>query len=82
LDFVCEELEGTALVRGNEGPVFFKLNDGLEAEGGGGDLWLEDPNEVGGSCFGEVNDNQLQDYGSIDLLTDSFGKREAGETLF
>jgi hypothetical protein len=62
--------------------VFFKHNDRLEAKGGGGDLRLEDPNEIGGGGFCEVNDNWLRDDGSICLLTDSFGKRGAGETLF
>jgi hypothetical protein len=59
LDFVRKGLEGAALVRGRVRPVFFKLNDGLEVEGDGGDLWLEDPNEVGGGGLGKVNDNWL-----------------------
>jgi hypothetical protein len=46
-----------ALVRSGIGPVLFKLNDQLEVEGSGGDLQLEDPNEIGGSGFCEVNDN-------------------------
>jgi hypothetical protein len=37
--------------------VLFKLNNWLEAKGSGGDLRLEDPNEVGGGGFREVNDN-------------------------
>jgi hypothetical protein len=51
LDFVCKRLEGAALVRGGGGPVLFKLNDGLEAESGSSDLWLEDSNKIGGSGF-------------------------------
>jgi hypothetical protein len=62
--------------------VFLKLDDGLEAEGGGGDLWLEDPNEIGGGGLGEVDDNWLRGDGSVCLLTDSFGERGAGEMLF
>jgi hypothetical protein len=57
LDFVCKGFESVALVRGGVGPVFFKLNDGLEAEGGGSDLQLEDPNEVGGGGFSEVDND-------------------------
>jgi hypothetical protein len=37
--------------------VFLKLDDRLEAEGGGNDLRFEDPNEVGGGGFCEVNNN-------------------------
>jgi hypothetical protein len=62
--------------------VFLKLDDRLEAEGGGGDLRLEDPNKVGGGCFREVDDDRLWGDGSISLLTDLFGERGAGETLF
>jgi hypothetical protein len=57
LDFVRKELEGAALVRGGRGPMFLELNDWLEAEGGGGDLWLEDPNEAGGGGLGEVDND-------------------------
>jgi hypothetical protein len=59
LDFVCEGLEGAALVRGGVEPVLLKLDDGLKAKGSGSDLWLKDPNEVGGGGFCEVDDNQL-----------------------
>jgi hypothetical protein len=62
--------------------MLLKLNDGLEAEGGGGDLQLEDPDEIGGGGFCEVDDNRLRGNGSVRLLTDSFGKGGAGETLF
>jgi hypothetical protein len=82
LDFVCEGLEGAALVRGRVGPVFFKLNDRLESEGGSGDLRLEDPDEVSGGGLGEVNDDRLRGNGSVRLLTDLFGEGGAGETLF
>jgi hypothetical protein len=60
--------------------VFLKLDDRLETEGGGGDLWLEDPNEVGGGCFREVDDNRLRGDRDVSLLTDSFGEGGAGET--
>jgi hypothetical protein len=82
LDFVREGLEGTALVGSRVGPVLFKLDDRLEAEGGGSDLRLEDPNEVGGGGFREVDDNRLRGDGSVYLLTDLFGKGGAGEALF
>jgi hypothetical protein len=82
LDFVCEGLEGTALVGGGVGPVFLELDNRLEAEGGGGDLRLEDPNEVGSGGLGEVNDNRLRGDRGVGLFTDSFGKGGAGETLF
>jgi hypothetical protein len=59
LNFVCEGLKGATLVRGGRGPVFLKLDDGLEAEGCGSDLQFEDPNKVGGGCFYEVNDDWL-----------------------
>jgi hypothetical protein len=59
LDFVYKGLKGAVLVRGGGGPVFFKLDDWLEAEGGGGDLWFEDPDEVGGGGFCEVDDYRL-----------------------
>jgi hypothetical protein len=59
LDFVREGLEGTALVGGRIGSVFLKLDDRLEAEGGGSDLRLEDPNEVSGGGFGEVDNYRL-----------------------
>jgi hypothetical protein len=62
--------------------VFFKLDDRLETEGGGGDLQLEDPNEVGGGSLCEVDNNWLRSNGSVRLLTDSFGERGAGETFF
>jgi hypothetical protein len=62
--------------------VCLKFDDRLEAEGGSGDLRLEDPDKVGGGCFREVDDDRLRGNGSIGLLTDSFGKRGAGETLF
>jgi hypothetical protein len=82
LDLVRKRLEGTTLVKGGIGPVFFKLNDGLEAEGSGNNLWLEDPNEVGGGGFCEVNDYRLWGNQGVGLLTNSFSKREAGKTLF
>jgi hypothetical protein len=82
LDSVYKGLEGAALVGGGVGPVFLKLDDWFEAEGSGGDLRLEDPDEVSGSGFGEVDDNWLRGNGSVCLLTDSFGKRRAGKTLF
>jgi hypothetical protein len=82
LNFVHKGLEGAALVRDRIGPVFFKLNNGLEAEGGGGDLRLEDPNEVGSGGLGEVNDDRLRGDGSVRLFTDLFGEGGAGETLF
>jgi hypothetical protein len=62
--------------------VFLKLNDGLEAEGSGGDLRLKDPNEVGGGCFCEADNNRLQGDRSVHLLTDSFSERGAGKMLF
>jgi hypothetical protein len=62
--------------------VFLKLNDWLEAEGGSGDLRLENPDEVGGSGFGEVDDDRLQGDRGIGLLTDTFGEGGADETLF
>jgi hypothetical protein len=43
LDFIREGFEGAALVGGGIRPVLLKLNNGLEAEGGGGDLQLENP---------------------------------------
>jgi hypothetical protein len=82
LDFVCKGLKGTALVRGGGRPVFLKLDDGLEAEGSGGDLWLEDPNEISGGGFYKVNDDRLRSDESVYLFTDVFGKGWAGETLF
>jgi hypothetical protein len=82
LNFVHKGLEDTALVGGSVRPVFLKLDDRLEAEGGGGDLQFEDPNEVGGSGFREVDDDRLRGNGSVGLLTNVFGKGEAGETLF
>jgi hypothetical protein len=51
LNFVCEELEGAALVGSGGESVFFKLNDWLEVESNGSDLWLEDPNKVGVVVF-------------------------------
>jgi hypothetical protein len=62
--------------------VFFKLDDRLEAKGGSGDLRLEDPDEIGGGSFCEVDDNRLWGNGSVRLLTDLFGEGGAGETLF
>jgi hypothetical protein len=82
LDFVCEGLEDTALVGGRVGPVFLKLDDGLEVEGGGGDLRLEDPDEVGSGGFREVDNYRLWGNWGISLLTDTFGEGGAGETLF
>jgi hypothetical protein len=70
------------LVRGGGGPVFFKLNDRLETESGGGDLWLEDSDKIDGDGFDEVNDDWLWSNGGVCLLTNSFGEGEAGETLF
>jgi hypothetical protein len=82
LNFVCKGLEGAALVRGRVGPVFFKLDDRLEAKSGGSDLRLEDPDEVGGGGLGKVDDNRLRGDRSVGLFTDSFGEGGAGETLF
>jgi hypothetical protein len=82
LDFVRKGLEGAALVRGGIGPVFLKLNDWLEAEGGGSDLQLEDPDEVGSGGFREVDNYRLRGNRGVGLLTDAFGKGGAGETLF
>jgi hypothetical protein len=82
LDFVRKGLESAALVGGCVGPVLFKLNDRLETEGGGGDLRLEDSNEVGGGGLGEVDNDRLRGDGGVGLLTDSFSERGAGETLF
>jgi hypothetical protein len=62
--------------------MFLKLNDGLKAESSGGDLWLEDLNKIGSGGFREVDDDWLQSDRSVCLLTDLFGKRGAGETLF
>jgi hypothetical protein len=62
--------------------VLFKLDDWLEAEGGSGDLWFEDPNEVGGGGLGEVNDNRLWGNGGISLLTDAFGEGGSSKMLF
>jgi hypothetical protein len=59
LDFVRKELKSTALVGGSGGPMLFKLNDWLEIESNGGDLWLEDPNEIGSDGFYKVDDNRL-----------------------
>jgi hypothetical protein len=82
LDFVRKGLKSAALVRGCVGPVLLKLDNGLEAEGGGSDLRFEDSDKVGGGCFREVDDDWLQGNGSVGLLADSFGEREVGETLF
>jgi hypothetical protein len=82
LNFVRKGLEGAALVGGRIGPVFLKLDNRLEAEGGGGDLRLEDPNEIGGGGLCEVDDDRLRGNGSVCLLTDLFGEGGAGETLF
>jgi hypothetical protein len=79
LDFIYEGLEDTALVENGRGPVFFKLNNQLEAESGGGDLWLEDPNKVGDGGFCKVNNDWLQSNGIIGLLTNLFGKRGASD---
>jgi hypothetical protein len=62
--------------------VFLKLDDWLEAEDGGGDLWLEDPDEVGGGGLGEVDDDRLRGNRGVGLLTNSFGEGGAGKTLF
>jgi hypothetical protein len=62
--------------------VFLELNDWLEAEGGGGDLRLEDPNEIGGGGFCEVDDYRLRGDRGVCLLTDAFGKGGAGKMLF
>jgi hypothetical protein len=67
------------LVRGGSRPVFLKLNDGFETEGSGGDLWFEDPNEVGSGGFCEVDDDQLWSNRSVGLLTNLFGKRRVGK---
>jgi hypothetical protein len=82
LDFVREGLEGAALVGSRVGPVLFKLDDRLEAEGGGGDLRLEDPNEVSGGGLREVNNDRLRGDGGVGLFTDAFGEEGAGEALF
>jgi hypothetical protein len=82
LDFVREGLEGAALVRSSVGPVFLEFDDRLEAEGSCGNLWFEDPNEVGGGGLGEVNDDRLRGNRGVGLLTDAFGERGAGKTLF
>jgi hypothetical protein len=82
LNFVRKGLEGAALVGGGVGPVFLKLNDWLEAEGGGGDLRLEDPDEVGGGGLGEVDNDRLWGDRGVGLLTDAFSEGGAGETLF
>jgi hypothetical protein len=62
--------------------VFFKLNDWLKAESDGSDFWLENPNEIGGGGFCEVNDDWLQGDESVSLLTNLFGKGGVGEMLF
>lgn len=59
LDFVREGLEGAALVGGRVFPVVCKLNDGLETGDGGGDLRLEDPDQVLGVDPVEVDDDRL-----------------------
>jgi hypothetical protein len=82
LDFICKGLESAVLVGSGSGPVFFKLNDWLETEGSGSDLQLDDPNKIGGGGFCEVNDNQLWSDRGVGLLTNSFSKKEASETLF
>jgi hypothetical protein len=82
LDFVRKGLEGAALVRGGGGPVFLKLDNGREAEGGSSDLQLEDSNEVSGGGFCEVDNNRLRGNEGIRLLTDSFSEGGTGETLF
>jgi hypothetical protein len=71
-----------ALVGSCVGPVLFKLDNWLEAKGGGGDLWLEDSNEISGGGLGEVDDDRLRSNGSVSLLTDSFGEGGTGEALF
>jgi hypothetical protein len=70
------------LVGGGGGPAFLKLDNGLKAEGSGSDLWLKDPDKVGGGGFGEVDDDWLWDNRSVRLLTDAFGKGGVGEMLF
>jgi hypothetical protein len=82
LDFVCKRLEGAALVGGSSRPVFLKLNDWLETEDNGSNLWLEDPNKVGSGGFCEVNDDQLWSDKGIGLLTNLFGERGTGEMFF
>jgi hypothetical protein len=82
LDFVREGLEGAVLVEGGIGPVFLELNNRLEAEDGGGDFWLEDPDEIGGGCFCEIDDNRLRGNWGVGLLTNAFGKGGMGKTLF
>jgi hypothetical protein len=62
--------------------VLLKLDDRPEAKGSGGDLRLEDPDEISGGGFREVNDNRLRSDGGVRLLTDLFGERRVGETLF
>jgi hypothetical protein len=82
LDFIYKGLECTALVGGSGGPVFLKLNNWLKIEGSGSDLWLENPDEVGGGCFHKVNDDQLWSDRSVSLLTNLFSEGEAKEMLF
>jgi hypothetical protein len=82
LDFVHKELKGTALVGSGRGPVFLKLDDWLKADHSGGDLWLKDPDKIGGSGFCEVNDDWLWGDGSVSLFTNSFSEGGAGKTLF
>jgi hypothetical protein len=82
LDFIRKELDSAVLVGGGVGPVLLKLDDGLEAEGGGSDLRLEDPNEVGGGGFCKVDDDRLRGNWGVGLFTNMFGERGASKTLF
>jgi hypothetical protein len=82
LNFVRKGLEGAALVGSGKEPVFLKLDDWLEVEVSGGDLQLEDPDEVSGGGLGEVDDDRLRGDRSVDLLTDSFSEGGVGKTLF
>lgn len=82
LSFVRKGLEGVALVRGHVFPVIYKLKDRLEAGDSGGNLRLEDADEVGGVDSGKVDDNWLRGDGRVDRLGDMISELEAGETLF
>lgn len=82
MDFVRKGLEGAALVGSRVFPVVRKLNDGLEAGDGGGDLQLEDSDEVGSVDSGEVNDDRLRSHGRVGGLGDTVSELGAREMLF
>jgi hypothetical protein len=78
LDFVRKGFEGAALIGGGGEPVFLKFDDWLKAEGGGSDLQLEDSDKVSGGRLCKVDNNWLQNNGSVGLLTNLFSERRIG----